>query len=243
MSDLKKIRIKPLDEKDDFRLWRIRIAAACDGKGLEGVIESASSEVTAADKISKFRSDQKKASNIIVAACSDKAFRVVRADIRNPYNMLEKLDHRYDSKSAAARIAKMTELISLKYDNIRKNIGAHIDQMAGVIEQLDGMQTKIPDELAIAMLIAPIHVPELVPVAAAVKALSDDKATWDNVSARLIEEHHALRGKAKSSERASAARRPWCELCKKERAFYRDMLEEPSKSEESSWLAIFPLKP
>lgn len=215
MSDMTdKIRIKQLEEKDDYRLWRIRISAACDSKGIEEVLEVEKNPHTDAAKQTKFVVDQKKASNVIVAALSDKALRVVRSSIGKPFEMLRKLDERYDSKSAAARISKMTELITMRYDSINKNMGTHIDQMAAVLEQLEGMNTAIPQELSIALLIASIQAEELHALTAAVKTLNDDSTTWEKVTARLLEEHQSLKGKLKQQERATPSQKH-CELCRK----------------------------
>ena len=112
-----RIQIKPLDEKDDYRLWRIRISAACDSRGIEEVFSCSNSHTDSTLK-GNFVTNQKKASNMIVAALSDKALWVVRFCIGQPYEMLIRLDERYDSKSAATRVAKMTKLINLRYDNI-----------------------------------------------------------------------------------------------------------------------------
>lgn len=117
--------------------------------------------------------------------------------------MLRKLDELFDSKYAATRISKMTELITMKYDTIKRNIGTHIDQMAAVLEQLEGMNTPIPQELSIAMLVASIQAPELTAVTAAVKTLSDEVMTWEKVFARLLEEHQALKGNHRQQERAA----------------------------------------
>lgn len=126
--DPDKVRIKPLGEKDDYRLWRIRIAAVCDSKGLNNVLDHAASTDQDEEPRSKFLSDAKKASNVIVTALSDRALRVVRADIGRPFAMLEKLDERYDSKSTAARIAKMSELLYLRYTSMCRSMGNHIEK-------------------------------------------------------------------------------------------------------------------
>lgn len=215
MTESEKLLIKPLDDKDDYRLWRIRIFAACEGKGLEDVLHTSQNPHTEDEqKKVKFDADKKKASNIIIRSLSDMALRIVRADIGNPVQMLKKLDERFDSKSAASRIAKMTELISLRYDTTKRSVAKHIDQMAGTLEQLQGMNTPIPDELCIALLIASIQAPEMFPITAALKTLTDENATWEKVTARLIEEHQTLRGKHRIAERATPVRKH-CDLCKK----------------------------
>ena len=34
MTDSDKARIRPLEEKSDYSLWRVRVESACDSKGL-----------------------------------------------------------------------------------------------------------------------------------------------------------------------------------------------------------------
>lgn len=215
MADTDKFRIKPFDDKGDYRLWRIRIEAACDAKEYRDVLDNNESDSTADDVVKeKFAADQKKASNLIIHSLADKPLRVVRSEIGNPFNMMKKLDERYDSKSTATRISKMTELVSLRYSSMKMDIGTHIDQMAGILEQLDSMNTPISSELCIALLIASISVPELAPVTAAVKTLADDVATWDTVTARLIEEHQSIKMKNTKTERAAPVLKK-CEICDK----------------------------
>lgn len=215
MTDHDKQRIKPLDEKGDYRLWKIRIEAACDAKDLMESLINETSPEDDGDKKKEFEASQKKASNIIVHALEDNPLRVVRSVIGNPFLMLQKLDDRYDSKSSASRISKMTELISMRYVNLKKDIGTHIDQMAAVLEQLESMETKLPDELAIALLVSSIDVPELSPVTAAIKTLSDDKAKWEDVTARLIEEQQSIRMKTPKHERLNAGLEDQCHICHK----------------------------
>jgi len=90
-----------------------------------------------------------------------------------------------------------------------------VDQMAGILKQLGAMDTKIPNELAVALLVASIDVPELSAVTTAIKTLADETATWDEVTERLIEEQRTLKGK-NTYERATPASNPnKCVLCGK----------------------------
>ena len=198
MTDTEKVRTKPFESDNDFRLWKIRIEAACDAKNLDEVLTRERNPHSDPDRKAKFAADMRKASGIIVAALSNEPLRIARADVGKPYTMLKKLSERYDSKSTASRISKMTELIFLRYVDLNKDIGTHIDRMAGILEQLASMNTAIPDELSIALLISSIHVNEMAPMAAAVKTMSDESATWDKVTTRLIEEHHSLKIKYRS---------------------------------------------
>ena len=211
MTDTEKVRIKPFEGDDDFRLWKIHIEAACDAKNLDEVLTRERNPHSDPDRKAKFSADMRKASGIIVAALSNEPLRIVRADVGKPYTMLKKLSERYDSKSTASRISKMTELISLRYVDLNKDIGTHIDRMAEILEQLASMNTAISDELSIALLISSIHVNEMAPMAAAVKTMSDESATWDKVTTRLIEEHHSLKIKYRSKRSLNATKR--CEIC------------------------------
>ena len=150
----KVFRIRPLDEKSDYSLWRLRVRAAISSKGLKHVLTPIGSDetsthvdassstaattatVTEMDSSSAIKAtlsktatdDQKEqASNIIISALGDHALRVVRTVIDDPYQMMKKLDARYDSKSTATRISKIVELMSTKFTSVDDDIGKNID--------------------------------------------------------------------------------------------------------------------
>ncbi|KAI0557113.1 gag-polypeptide of LTR copia-type [Gracilaria domingensis] len=214
MSKSEKTRIDLLKEGQDYSIWKIRIDAACNAKRIGDALEYDNCPSFADEKKAQFLAAQKKASGIIVTPLSNEAFRVVRSDINSPCVMLQKLGERYNSKTAASRIAKMTELIALRYLNTKQGMGKHIDKMKGILEKLEAMNTKIPKELAIAILISSIDASELIPITAALKTLTDDSATWDTVSARLIEEQHSVKAEQKRLERVHTAK-SYCHICNK----------------------------
>lgn len=74
------------------------------------------------------------------------------------------------------------------------------------------MNTPIPKELQIALLVSSIRAPELFAVTAAVKTLADEAMTWEKVCARLIEEQQALHTNQPRHERVAATQRK-CEIC------------------------------
>lgn len=88
------------------------------------------------------------------------------------------------------------------------------------------MQTPIPKELSIALLISSIDVVEFAPVTAAVKTLSDKDATWDNVSARLLEEYQTLKSRNEGKERSHVVRKQ-CALCEKTGHVIEDCWQSP----------------
>lgn len=207
MSDPEKIRIRPLDDQSDYALWRIRVLAHIDAKGYVSVFERTFEDDSAI-------ANRRHASNIIVNTLSDQALRVVRGVIGNPSDMMEKLDSRYDSKTTASRIAKMSELVGTRFTNLNADMSAHVDKMAGLIEQLRSMGTTFDDSLAIGMLVASIEVSELFAVTASIKTLSADSVNWEQVSNRLIEETKTITSGSRGIIRASAANSS-CQICQK----------------------------
>lgn len=173
MTDSEKYRIKPPDEKRDYRLWRIHIEAACESKEYEDVLEE--EDTTATEYLGK--------ANLLTV----KPLCVVLGEILNPYRMLQKLDEHYASRSSAFRITKRTELIVLKCEYVKADIGTHIDKMAEILEQLGSMNKPIPRDPRITLLIASMQPLEPAPVTVAVKMLADDVAAWESVTARLLE--------------------------------------------------------
>ena len=214
MADMDKLRIKPLDSDADYDLWRIRIDAILDEKGLSDVVAPTSEatdssdlpeqgDTTAADR-------RKKAKAIIVTALGVSALRVVRGVTDNPLLMLTKLDERYNSKSIAAQISKMAELVSLHYTDRNDDISTHIDRMAALVEKLKGMSLDISDTMAIGILVASIKVSKLAPVVAAIKTIPSADMKWDTVATRLIEDWKDLPEK---KEEASFVALVKCDFC------------------------------
>lgn len=143
MTETDKPRIKALDDKSDYALWRIRVKAAISAKGLDVLFQEGKVDVPTKEgepSTSKSAADAAKdeqcqqASNIIVSTLGDHALRVVRAVIGSPKAMMKKLDDRFDSKTIASRISKMSELVSIRYTTLRDDIDKHIDKLAGLME-------------------------------------------------------------------------------------------------------------
>lgn len=105
-----KTRIKPIDDKADYALWRICVKAAMTSKGMKEVLNERSHSF---DEV--FTEKMETASNIIISVLGDHALRVVLSDVGDPRKMMDRLDARYDSKSTAKKISKICELVSLRY--------------------------------------------------------------------------------------------------------------------------------
>ena len=158
---------------------------------------------------------QRRASRIIIHAVMDKPHRVIRSNVGNPFRTIMKLDERYDSKSTATPVSRVTELMSLRYTSPRRNIWPHIEEMVALLEEPDSMNMKMPDELEISFLISSVYVAEMAPVKAAITTRADRRATWESVTARIIEEHMLLKSKNGSNERLTVAgvAKQQCSIC------------------------------
>jgi len=56
MSETEKSRIRPLDDKSDYALWRVRVESACDDKGLTAAFnQKEAPEGVSADEFEKQR--------------------------------------------------------------------------------------------------------------------------------------------------------------------------------------------
>lgn len=72
--DQEKRRIRQLDEKSDYSLWRIRIISAISAKKLNYTM----ADMAADTDQETYRDQQQLATDIIVATLSDQALRVLR---------------------------------------------------------------------------------------------------------------------------------------------------------------------
>lgn len=181
MTDSDKNNIKPLTDKSDievprtstYSLWKVRVEAECGKKNCEEALQEPSNRPETDD----FAKKKRLASSIIIYALSDAPLRIVLTVKDNPAKMFEKLDARYASKTAASKITKMTELITLKYTSLKADISAHIDHMAAMIEQLMGMNVTIEDSFSVAILVASIEVTALRSATTAIKTLAEDDSS------------------------------------------------------------------
>ena len=221
-----KVRIRPLNDRTDYRLWKIRVESACKAMHLDDVLtadELPATDATDKSNLAKFAKRQCKASSLIVSALSDQALRVVRSVIGFPFRMMEKLDARYNSRTTASKISKMGLLFSMKLERTSGSLEEHVDRMADIIDQLRSMNTTVEESLAVGVLLSSIVAPELQNVTAAIRTLADDNLTWEVATERLLDEHRTLLRNDSDDENATYGTRraytaravPRCEICGK----------------------------
>lgn len=81
-------------------------------KGISTVLPGYIDESSESTTKSSTEDHKRQASNILVVALSDQSIWVVQIYIGNPKDIMEKLDTRYDSKSTASKIEKVSEIAS-----------------------------------------------------------------------------------------------------------------------------------
>lgn len=152
MTEQDKLRVRQLDDKSDYSLWHIRVLAAISSKKLT----NAMSEISRDADLSTYEDHAQQSSNIIIATLSDQALHVVQSVIGKPKDMMNKRNDCYDSKSTATKIAKMSELVYMRYTTLKNYLSSHIDRMVGLLKQLKAMGNSIDNFLSIGTLFASI---------------------------------------------------------------------------------------
>ena len=79
----------------------------------------------------------------------------------------------------------IAELHNLRYKN--GDMGEYVDRYAALLDRLEAMNAKIPTELAIIMFLHSMN-GKFEATIAALKTMSDDSLTWEDVTARMIKE-------------------------------------------------------
>lgn len=51
--------------------------------------------------------------------------------------------------------------------------------MEGIVEKIESIDTKLPEEIDVTLLVSSISIPQMNPVCNAIKTTPSDNATWD----------------------------------------------------------------
>lgn len=99
VDNLDKVWFGKLDDKYDYTAWRNRVLSLIGSKEFQDAINP---------KLDRTVKPEKKvhASNLITSALSGEALRVVRSNIGEPAQMLQKMDERYQPRSTGKQITK-----------------------------------------------------------------------------------------------------------------------------------------
>ena len=174
-------------EGEDFELWSLRLSAVLESKDLSAVMDGDAVTGTSTADIARHEQKKKKAKAIIVTSLGDKPLRVVQS-AKSPAGMLKKLNDRYAASTTANRIAVLTTLIKTRYDSA-KDMGEYLSEMESHFNRLTAMNSPVDEGMQVAILLVSVSATEaLSGTVSAIKTMDPEKATWDYVSARLIEE-------------------------------------------------------
>jgi gag-polypeptide of LTR copia-type len=127
----------------------------------------------------------RKAAAIIINGLGDKPLRVVSNYTKDPQVMLQKLRERYASTMLSTRMSLMSELHSLLYKS--GDMGEYIDRYTRLLDGLELMAAKIPEEIASIMFLHSIN-GKFEAIIADLRTMGDENLTWDGVTAHLLEE-------------------------------------------------------
>mgnify|MGYP003476565374 FL=1 len=180
----------------DFGLWLCRLEAVLEDKGIAHTIAPddfpARSSLTGVElpsasilaESAEFSAARKKAAAIIINGLGDKPLRVVVAHRKDPALMLIKLNERYASSTLSTRMSLISELYTLSYVR-NKDMGEYVDTYTSLLNRLEAMNAPIPGALAVIMFLSSLQ-GHFEATVAAIRSLSDDDLTWDDVTSRLI---------------------------------------------------------
>lgn len=141
-------------------MWRTRLHAILDGKGLWRYIDSNEADDEEEDNV-------RRVSSIIVQGLIDMPLRVIINDLGNPRMMMEKLRHRYASSNMTSGMSLMFQLHHLKYKG--GEMGEYVDKYTCLLDQLESMEARVPESLAVIMFLSSLDESHLlVPILAVV---------------------------------------------------------------------------
>ena len=207
----------------DFGLWLCRLEAVLEDKGIAHTIAPddfpARSSLTGVEipsasilaESAEFSAARKKAAAIIINGLGDKPLRVVVAHRKDPALMLIKLNERYASSTLSTRMSLISELYTLSYVR-NKDMGEYVDTYTSLLNRLEAMNAPIPGALAVIMFLSSLQ-GHFEATVAAIRSLSDDDLTWDDVTSRLIEEASSPRSRTRQDSAFVVNSRPMCTFC------------------------------
>ena len=119
--------------------------------------------------------------------------------------MIIKLNERYAASTTASKIAVMTNLIHSRYDG-SKDMGEYLSEMESLFNRLDAMGSPLGSDMQVAILLVSLSAEEwLSGTVSAIKTMDADKATWEYVSGRLLEEVRSQKLAENAEAKASSS--------------------------------------
>ena len=192
-------------ENEDFGLWQIRVLAMLEGQDLSGVVmgdEPVPESTEGSDEYKIYLDKIRKARAVIVMALGDRPLRAVQT-AEGPMEMWSKLHERYAGSTTASKIGVLTTLMNTRYES-GEDIRDYIAKFETMFNRLEIMGSHIDEAMQVAILLVSLLNDEtLSSTVAAIKTMDEEKATWDYVTSRLMEEQRSRRLADDADENAS----------------------------------------
>ena len=102
--------------------------------------------------------------------------------------MMQKLRERYASTNMTSRMSLLFLLMTLRYKE--GDMGEYIDQFSSILDQLEGMNGKVPEDLAVIMFVFSSE--GMFESTVAAVRQSDRKLQWDDMTNAMIEEYKRI---------------------------------------------------
>lgn len=174
-------------------MWSLRLSAVLYSRDLSDVVFNIDGDIERGTKSGsageKLRLNQKirKAKAIVVMSLGYMPLRVVQS-VSHPADMIKKLNDRNAASTTANKMAVMTSLINTRYDG-SKDMGEYLSEMEIRLNKLEEMGSLVEEGMQMAIILVSVSsFNSLNSTVSAIKTMDPDKATWDYVWARLIEE-------------------------------------------------------
>ena len=174
---------------EDFELWSLRLRAVLESKDLGTVVyeDKGAPPAHQGAALAAYEINLRRARAIIVTSLGDKPLRAIQS-CEKPSEMFTKLNKRYAASTTASKIAVMTSLINKRYEE-GKDMGEYLSEMESLFNKLSVMKSPLDSDMQVAILLVSISsIDFLAGTISAIKTMESERATWEYVSARLIEE-------------------------------------------------------
>ena len=175
---------------DDFSLWATRMEAILEAKDLMGIISGEEVKPDASNivQVTLYHKRVRKVRAFLINSLGDRPLRAVQSSKDDPQAMWKKLHDRYATSSSASRIQIQTALHTKKI-KAGETMADFIDGFESLFTRLASMNSEVKEDMQVAILLAALSSEkEYENVIAALKTLPQEALTWDDVTARLIEE-------------------------------------------------------
>lgn len=190
-TDDTKLSVPRFEDKDgqSFHLWKLRVEAVLEMKDCLALVQGEEQVPEDPVELVNFNRKKGKARSIIINALGDRPLKAVQKHSANPLQMWEKLTERYAGQTTSNKLMTLNETFS-KILHPGDSIQDHIGDLEVCFTKLANAGQQFNELLQVSILLNSIRdCVEYEPTVAAIRTMDEDKATWDIVTARLIDEY------------------------------------------------------